>query len=160
MVSSVSKTRSPEGFRVNATLHRKLTNRKRRIDRRLDKTQLGDCDRPQFTASNIHYEIADRTRGLAHGGIGAIHVLARQIGLIDALDERLHLLKIHLPFHESNHVLNIAYNAFCEGTCLQDIELLRNDEVFLAALGARPIPAPTPAPDSPPPSRPAPIHTL
>ncbi len=78
---------------------------------------------------------ASRTRGLAHGGIGAIHALARQIGLIDAIDERLHLLKIHLPFHESDHVLNFAYNPLCEGTCLHDIELRRNDEVFLDALG-------------------------
>src|SRR5437588_763494 len=100
-----------------------------------------------FTASNIHYEIADRTRGLAHGGIGAIHLLARQLGLIDALDERLHLLKIHLPFHESDHVLNFAYNALCDGTCLQDMELRRNDEVFLDALGARRSPDPTTAGD-------------
>jgi hypothetical protein len=100
-----------------------------------------------FTASNIHYEIADRTRGTAHGGIGAIHALARQIGLIDALDDRLHLLKIHLPFHESDHVLNFAYNALCDGACLQDIELRRNDEVFLDALGARRIPDPTTAGD-------------
>src|SRR6266852_8798072 len=147
MVSSVSKTRRPEGFRVNATLHGKLANRKRRMDRRLDKTKLGDCDRPQFTASNLHYQIADRTRGLAHGGIGALHALARQVGLIDAIDERLHLLKIHLPFHESDQVLTIAYNAFGEGTCLQDIELRRNDEVFLDALGARRIPDPTTAGD-------------
>jgi len=132
---------------VNATLHRKLANRKRRIDRRLDKTELGDCDRPQFTATNIHYEIADRSRGIAHGGIGVIHALARQLGLIDAIDERLHLLKIHLPFHESDHVLNFAYNALCEGTCLQDIELRRNDEVFLDALGARRIPDSTTAGD-------------
>jgi len=132
---------------VNATLHGKLANRKRRIDRRLDKTKLGACDQPVFTASNLHYELADRTRGLAHGGIGAIHVLARQLGLIDAIDERLHLLKIHLPFHESDHVLNFAYNALCEGTCLQDIELRRNDEVFLDALGARRIPDPTTAGD-------------
>jgi len=132
---------------VNAKIRQKLADRKRRIDRRLDKTKLGDCDQPQFTASNIHYEVADRTRGLAHGGIGAIHVLARQLGLIDAIDERLHLLKIHLPFHESDHVLNFAYNALCEGTCLQDIELRRNDEVFLDALGARRIPDPTTAGD-------------
>jgi hypothetical protein len=100
-----------------------------------------------FTASNTHYEIGDRSRGLAHGGIGAIHTLARQVGLIDAIDQRLHLLKIHLPFHESDHVLNFAYNALCEGTCLQDIELRRNDEVFLDALGARRIPDPTTAGD-------------
>jgi hypothetical protein len=104
-------------------------------------------ERPMFTAAHIHYEIADRTRGLSHGGIGAIHTLARQIGLIDAIDERLHLLKLHLPFHESDHVLNFAYNALCEGTCLQDIELRRNDEVFLDALGARRIPDPTTAGD-------------
>src|SRR5216110_237112 len=100
-----------------------------------------------FTASNIHYEIGDRSRGMAHGGIGAIHALARQLGLIDAIDNRLCLLKIHLPYHESDHVLNLAYNALCDGTCLQDIELRRNDEVFLDALGADRIPDPTTAGD-------------
>jgi hypothetical protein len=132
---------------VTSTIYRKLVNSKRRIERRLDKTKLGNCDKPMFTASNIHYDIGDRSRGLAHGGIGALHALARHIGLIDAIDQRLHLLKIHLPFHESDHVLNFAYNALCEGTCLQDIELRRNDEVFLDALGARRIPDPTTAGD-------------
>jgi hypothetical protein len=132
---------------VNAIIASKLANRKRRIERRLDKTNLGGCDKPMLTASNIHYEISDRSRGIAHGGIGAMHALAKQIGLIDAIDERLQLLKIHLPFHESDHVLNFAYNALCEGVCLQDIELRRNDEVFLEALGARRIPDPTTAGD-------------
>jgi len=124
-----------------------LDNRKRRLDRRLDKTDLRGCARPMFTAGNIHYEIADRTRGIATGGIGTFHALARRIGLIDAIDQRLHLLKIHLPFHESDHVLNLAYNALCNGTCLQDLELRRNDEVYLDALGARRIPDPTTAGD-------------
>jgi hypothetical protein len=132
---------------VKSTIYRKLVNSKRRIERRLDKTKLGNCEKPMFTARNIHYEIGDRCRGLAHGGIGTFHALARQLGLIDAIDQRLHLLKIHLPFHESDHVLNFAYNALCEGTCLQDIELRRNDAVFLDALGARRIPDPTTAGD-------------
>jgi hypothetical protein len=132
---------------VNTTISRKLANSKRRIERRLDKTKLGACDQPMFTARNIHYEIGVRSRGIAHGGIGAIHALARQLGLIDAIDDRLHLLQIHLPFHESDHVLNFAYNALCDGSCLQDIELRRNDEVFLDALGARRIPDPTTAGD-------------
>src|SRR5438105_15012964 len=100
-----------------------------------------------ITARNIHYELAERSRGMAYGGIGAMHLLARRLGLIDAIDRRLHLLKIHLPYHESDHVLNIAYNALCAGTCLQDIELRRNDEVFLDALGAQRIPDPTTAGD-------------
>lgn len=132
---------------MNATLHRKLTDRKRRITKRLDKTNLAGCGKPMFTARNIHYEISDRSQGIAHGGIGAIHALARRIGLIDAIDADLHLLKVHLPFHESDHVCNFAYNVLCEGTCLQDIELRRNDEAFLDALGARRIPDPTTAGD-------------
>jgi hypothetical protein len=132
---------------VNAKIHQQLANRKSRIERRLDKKRLGNLDHPMFTAANIHYEIADRTRGLAHGGIGAIHLLARRIGLIDAINDKLHLLKIHLPYHESDHVLNLAYNALCDGTCLQDLELRRQDEVYLDALGARRIPDPTTAGD-------------
>jgi hypothetical protein len=132
---------------VNATIRRQLARRKRRIQRRLAQADLRGCDRPIMTAGNIHYEIAERTRGIAHGGIGAIHALARHIGLIDAIDAHLHLLKFPMPYHESDHVLNFAYNALCDGDCLQDIELRRTDEVFLDALGARRIPDPTTAGD-------------
>jgi Transposase DDE domain group 1 len=132
---------------VKAIIRRRLANHKRRIGRRLDKTNLHGCAQPMLTASNIHYEVAGRCRGISSGGIGAIHMLARQLGLIDAIDRRLHLLLIHLPYHESDHVLNLAYNPLCEGTCLQDIELRRNDEAFLDALGARRIPDPTTAGD-------------
>jgi Transposase DDE domain group 1 len=132
---------------VNTSIRRKLANSKRRIQRRLHKADLGDCSKPMLTASNIHYEIAERSRGIAVGGIGAVHALARQIGLIEAIDRRLHLLKIHLPYHESDHVLALAYLPLCGGTCLQDLELLRHDEVLLDALGARRIPDPTTAGD-------------
>jgi DDE family transposase len=132
---------------VNAKIHRQLDHRKRNIQRRLDKTDLRGCSEPMFTASNIHFEISDRTHGISHGGIGAVHLLARKLGLIDRIDRRLHLLKIHLPYHESDHVLNFAYNALCDGTCLQDLELRRNDANFLDALGARRLPDPTTAGD-------------
>jgi Transposase DDE domain group 1 len=132
---------------VKATLREQLAAGKRQIENRLDKSQLGDCSKPVLGASNIRYEIAERVHGIAYGGIGAFHLLARRIGLIDAIDQKLHLLKIHLPYHESDHVLNIAYNPLCNGDCLQDIELRRNDVNFLDALGARRIPDPTTAGD-------------
>lgn len=100
-----------------------------------------------FSATNIHYDLAERTRGFSYGGIGAMHLLAQQSGLIGALDQNLHLLKRHLPYHESVHVLNIAYNILCHGDCLEDLERLRNDEVYLDALGAQRIPDPTTAGD-------------
>jgi hypothetical protein len=52
-----------------------------------------------------------------------------------------------LPYHESDHVLGIAYNVLCGGTCLQDIEQRRQDEVYLDALDAQRIPDPTTAGD-------------
>jgi hypothetical protein len=132
---------------VKTKIRQQLANRKSQILRRLDKSKLGDCSKPVFTARNISYEISDRVHGLAFGGIGAFQLLARRIGLVEAIDRRLHLLKIHMPYHESDHVLNIANNALCNGDCLQDIELRRNDAVFLDAVGARRIPDPTTAGD-------------
>ena len=137
MVEEFINPRTKEGFRVKTKIQRQLRTAKQRIFRRLDKSKLGDCSRPVFTAANIHYEIAQRTRGIAYGGLGAMVLLVRRLGLAEAIDRRLHLLKLHLPYHESDHVLNLAYNALCDGDCLEDIELRRNDEVFLDALGAR-----------------------
>ena len=132
---------------MKTSIRRKLARSKRRIERRLDKKDLRGCSQPMMTARNIHYEIAGRTRGIASGGIGLLHALARRLGLIDALDRRLELLQFHLPYHESDHVLALAYLPLCGGTCLQDLELLRHDEVLLDALGARRLPDPTTAGD-------------
>src|SRR4051812_29543323 len=96
-----------------------------------------------MTASNIHYELADRVQGLSAGGIGAMLLLARRIGLIGDIDRDLHLFKRHFPYHESDHVLNIAFNILAGGKRLEHLELRRNDEVYLNALGAERIPDPT-----------------
>jgi hypothetical protein len=132
---------------VKKIIRRLLDKFKRRITRRLDKTKDTMTFEPQFTASNIHYEISDRTGAITCGGIGVMHKLARRLGLIDAIDKGLQLLHLHMPYHDSDHVLNIAYNPLCGGTCLQDIELRRNDENYLNALGTSRIPDPTTAGD-------------
>jgi hypothetical protein len=100
-----------------------------------------------MTASNIHYESADRARGLGAGGIGALFLLAQRIELVKEIDRDLHLLKRHLPYHESDHVLNIALNLLAGGRRIEHLELRRNDEVYLDALGAERIPDPTTAGD-------------
>ena len=86
-----------KGFRVNARIRKKLDRRKRRIQKRLDKNDLRGCDKPMLTASNIQYEIVERGRGIGYGGIGAMHLLVRKLGLAEAIDRRLHLLQVHLP---------------------------------------------------------------
>jgi Transposase DDE domain group 1 len=102
---------------------------------------------PMYRARSIHYAHSDRVRGLASGGIGAMHQLAQHTGLVDAIDRAVQVLKVALPYHESDHVLGIAYNVLCGGSCLQDIERLRQDEVYLDALGTARIPDPTTAGD-------------
>ena len=108
---------------MSPKIRKKIERRKRRIARRLDKDDNRGCDRPMMTATNIHYEIAGRTQATAAGGIGAFHLLVRKLGLDEAIDRRLGVLKIHLPYHDSDHVLNIAYNLLAGGRCLEHLEL-------------------------------------
>jgi len=147
MVSTKQHFYKKEAFRVNTILRKKLARGKRRNQHRLRNIEWEDQPKPMFSAGNIQYDLADRSRALACGGIGAIHLLARRTGLVEAIDRRLHLLKIHKPYLESDHVLDIAYNLLCGGTCMEHIEHRRNDEVFADALGTQRIPDPTTAGD-------------
>jgi hypothetical protein len=121
--------------------------RERRLQKRLDRDNFPEGDLPVMRGSNIHYELAERALATPYGGIGLMYQLARESGLIEAIDRRLHLLRAHLPCHESDHVLNIAFNALCDGRCLVDLEHRRQDEAYLNALGAERIPDPTTASD-------------
>ena len=132
---------------MKTSLRRRLAAGKRRIEKRLNKFDGRGCDRPMLRPANIRYELAQRTQGMTYGGIGSMLLLVGQLGLAEALDRRLQLLKLHLPYHESDHVLNFAFNALCDGTCLEDLELRRQDEVYLEAVNARRIPDPTTAGD-------------
>jgi len=132
---------------VKRIIQRKITAEKKRIERRLAGAVKVNTAGPLLGAANIQYEIADRTHAIAHGGIGMIDRLVREVGLAKRIDERVHVLKIHKPYHESDHALNIAYNALCGGQTLDDIELRRRDRVYLDALGVAAIPDPTTAAD-------------
>jgi hypothetical protein len=132
---------------VNAQDARRLRQRQRRIQRRLKKRNGKATRKPAFSATNPRYEVSDRVRCVQAGGIGAVHAMAKRIGLVDAIDESLDLLKVHLPYHESDHVLNLAYNVLAGHTCLEDLELLRQDESYLDMLGTPRIPDPTTAGD-------------
>lgn len=134
-------------FRVNRNYPKVLRNRKRRIERRLAPRHWKEQARPMMRGTNIHYELSGKTRANSYGGIGAVHLMAQRLGLVEEIDRNLHLLKVHLPYHESDHVLNFAYNMLSGGQRLEDIELRRQDEGFLDGLGAQRIPDPTTAGD-------------
>ena len=131
---------------MKTIINNRLRNAKRQIERRLAGNRE-DQGKPMFGTDGICFELADKVRAISNGGIGLVHQLAQETGLVRAIDRHLHLLKIHRPYHESDHVLNLAYNALCDGIRLEDIELRRKDEVFLNALGTERIPDPTTAGD-------------
>ena len=117
------------------------------IGRRLERAVMPNFTGPVLGRANIAYELSERTKGTAHGGIGAIAKLVDNVGLAGEIDGSLDLLKLHKPYYESDHVLNIAYNALCGGQRLEDIEARRCDAVFLDGLGTESLPDPTTAGD-------------
>lgn len=138
---------------MKKSIAKELAKRKRRIRKRLQKANKNKYRRaaenapPVLDTTGLKYELADKTQGIGHGGVPLTIALANELGLTDAIDRRLQLLKFHLPYHESDHVMNFVINAICGGTCLEDMELRRNDENFLNAVGADSIPDPTTAGD-------------
>jgi hypothetical protein len=117
------------------------------IGRRLERAVRPNSTGPVLGRANIAYELSARTKATGHGGIGLVAKLIGEIGLAGEIDAALELLKLHKPYYESDHVLNIAYNALCGGQRLQDIEARRCDRVLLDGLGTESLPDPTTAGD-------------
>jgi hypothetical protein len=144
----ITLNQSERHFQVNDKDSRIIAEREANLKRRLDReVKAGQGEKPMLGDLNIHYEMGAKVRAIACGGIGAFHKLVTKVGLDKAMNDALNLLKTHMPYHESDHVLNIAYNVLTGGTCLEDIERLREDENFLDALGTERIPDPTTAGD-------------
>ena len=135
--------------KATAARQRKQESEKRgrRIEFLNRVRQWPDQPLPMFKAKKVRYEFSERGLGLAYGGIGAIHTMVQALGLPGEINRSLKVLLVHVPYWESDHVLNIAYNTLCGGTCLEDLETLRNDEAYVMALGAARTPDPTTAGD-------------
>jgi hypothetical protein len=132
---------------VNKRNHKTYLRDKQNLRVRLARKPYEDQPDSMFRDANIHYQIAERTRAIGFGGIGAMHKLVCKLGLDRAINKNVRLLRRHVPYWESDHVLNLAYNVLTGGTCLEDIERLRNDETYMNGLDAERVPDPTTAGD-------------
>lgn len=133
---------------MKKTIQKKLQKSKRKIEKKLSRARkLQDKGRPVLDYGKTKYEMSDRAQAIPNCGIGAINNMVKSIGLAKSIDKELSLLKFHRPYHEPDHILNLAYNILCGGRTLQDIELLRNDINHLNVLGVESIPDPTTAGD-------------
>ena len=136
---------------MKRTIRRRLDREKRKILDRLAPliggTEAREAGKPEMRSSGVTYELAERSHAISCGGLGLLMKLVDKVGLVRAINERLHILKLARPYQDSDHILNIALNLLCGGSTLEDIEIRRNDAAFLDAVGARAIPDPTTAGD-------------
>ena len=124
-----------------------LARRQRSIEARLDPSWQPERARPVLEGGDLRYEVSGRVQAISGGGVGLMQSVVEAVGLAEAIDGELDLLRRHLPYHESDHVLALVYNILMGGRCLEDLEQRRSDEGFLDALGARRLPDPTTAGD-------------
>lgn len=124
-----------------------IARRQAEKNHRLDPSRQPETAVPVLGGATVRYEMAERVTAIVEGGIGLVTQLVGYLGLAKTLDERLHLLKKHQPYHESDHVLNMVYNIVAGGRCIEDLKSRRKDVGYLNALGAERIPDATTAGD-------------
>lgn len=127
--------------------HKQLSRRKRRIERRLKPRNWNGQDSPMIRGGARHVEVSDRIRATEFGGVSVIHQMVQGLGLDRSINDHVEVFQRHLPYWESDHVLNLAYNVLTGGQRIEDIDRLREDESFLDLIGAQRIPDPTTAGD-------------
>ena len=67
---------------MNKRDHKILARDKRKLQKRLARKFFTDQAKPMFAATNIHYELAERSRAIGFGGMGAIHAWLADCGLM------------------------------------------------------------------------------
>ena len=122
-----------------------LAQYKTAVNFRTDRLQAS-FGTPQLSTASVRFEVSEKTHAVAHGGLALIHQIALQSGLLAALNA-VQVLKLKLPYYESDHLLNIVYNFLCGGRALEHIEYRRQDPTHLNMLGTHSIPDPTTAGD-------------
>lgn len=95
----------------------------------------------------LHTEVDERSEVTPYGGLTLFSDFVRRFRVAQTIDANLSVLKLHLPYFESDHVLAQAANLYVGGTCIEDMANLQNSEAAVRLLGACRLPDPTTAGD-------------
>jgi len=95
----------------------------------------------------LHLESDPRGEITHYGGLVLAQQFVRRFCVAQRLDGALRLFKRHAPYHESDHVLALAYTLYADGRCLEDQAVLQGSEAVRRLVGACRIPDPTTAGD-------------
>lgn len=79
----------------------------------------------------------------AYGGVALVSEFLRRFRVAQTIDEKVEVLKLHLPHTEADHVLAQAINLYVGGTCIEDMAAIQHSEAICRMLGAVRLPDPT-----------------
>ena len=85
---------------------------------RIDKANWSGQS-PMIAPPAIRYELADRIQAIGAGGLGVIPQMQKQLGLAEDIIRICPMFKMHLPYSEADHVLNIAFNLLAGSGALE-----------------------------------------
>jgi hypothetical protein len=91
----------------------------------------------------LHPEVDARSEVTPYGGLLLFSDMVKRLGIAKLIDLHVEVLKLHAPYHESDHVLAQAMNLYVGGTCLEDMAQLQQSEAVLRLVGACRLPDPT-----------------
>jgi hypothetical protein len=112
-----------------------------------DELPWPEHDGPVMRMPKLHLESEPRSMVTRFGGLALVEQFCRRFGVARLIDEHVEVLKIHMPYHESDHVLAQALSLYVGGSCLEDMMHLQHDEAAKRMLGACRLPDPTTAGD-------------
>ena len=69
------------------------------MDRRLQAAVAPNVSGPVLGRANVVYELAERSRGVACGGVGLVARLVDSVRLSDEITPSLRLLQVHRPYY-------------------------------------------------------------
>jgi hypothetical protein len=107
----------------------------------------GGGERPVFRNRCVRLQVEQRGQTTPYGGLALAHDLAMRLNLARELNRALPLLRWHLPYFESDHVLTHVYNQYVGGQCIEDIANLQHSTAIKHLVGACRIPDPSTAGD-------------
>jgi len=90
-----------------------------------------------------HVELQQGGPITAYGGVVLVAEFLRRFRVAQTINERVHVLKLYLPYTEADHVLAHALNLYTGGTCIEDMAALQHSEAICRMLGAARLPDPT-----------------
>ena len=123
MFDSQKDTLPRKVFRVKAKKRKNQVKRQEKLQARLAHKGFANARHPLLQDLPIVYEIADRTRVMSAGGLGAIHTMVSKLQLPELINQRVNVLQRHLPYFESDHILSLCYSLLCGGKPLEDCKI-------------------------------------